>query len=183
MILSEEHKRSLRDIEGDIDNDSDTNLQACLKESDNSTRAIVKELLPPAEAFGTNKPSMLELLDVAFKKEMIPGMIRNLRGLNRIGIFVRDVVRENYRNGVLFDFSNAWTVPHPNLTSHIVEKIMDVSTGPHIDAWQLDELIDAWNKVHPHEEPIVCYSFCFRDSYRQFNQLISISERPAHACL
>jgi hypothetical protein len=43
---------------------------------------------------------------------MCPNMKRGLQTLHRLGIYVMDVRPDNYREGLLLDFSVAWTKPH-----------------------------------------------------------------------
>lgn len=154
-MLGEEHKRNFKAQTYEDDEHWDIDRQRSPEDMNRPIQAIVKELLQPPKIPNQTKLTQFELFDFQFTREIVPKMARNLRGLNRNGIFVRDVVAENYRNGTLFDFSSTGTAPHPYLTSHIVEKIMDWNTGPHIDAYQFDELIDLWNEKHPGEEPIV----------------------------
>src|SRR5438034_4780380 len=60
-------------------------------------RGIVKDSISETAPFQTN---------------MIRKMKHDILELNKMGIYVKDVRPENYRNGVLLDFSVAWTRPH-----------------------------------------------------------------------
>ncbi|XP_044720119.1 kinetochore sim4 complex subunit FTA2 domain-containing protein [Hirsutella rhossiliensis] len=42
----------------------------------------------------------------------LPRNLRDLRSLHSMGIFVRDIKEDNYRDGKLVDFGTAWTEPH-----------------------------------------------------------------------
>ncbi|KAI9763375.1 MAG: hypothetical protein M1840_000567 [Geoglossum simile] len=63
-------------------------------------RAIVKELVS----------------DVPSTFEMVQKMGADLENLNKIGIFARDIRRDNYRGGRFADFSASWTFPHVMLS-------------------------------------------------------------------
>lgn len=39
-------------------------------------------------------------------------MLRDLKKLREIGIYQRDLYERNYKDGLLVDFSIAWTKPH-----------------------------------------------------------------------
>ena len=60
-------------------------------------------------------------------------MLRDLKRLRRAGIYQRDVFTRNYLEGLLVDFSVAWTAPHwslevlgePNLTDQKDQELYD----------------------------------------------------------
>lgn len=60
-------------------------------------RAIVKELL---------------LEDYPLTEKVLNKMLRDLLRMRRLGVYPRDVVARNYKNGLLVDFSCAMTKPH-----------------------------------------------------------------------
>lgn len=62
-----------------------------------SFRAIIKELVTDP---------------VPFRKNMVRGMLADLRSLRNMTVFVRDIRADNYCGGKLVDFSVSWTVPH-----------------------------------------------------------------------
>ncbi|RWA06075.1 hypothetical protein EKO27_g9031 [Xylaria grammica] len=47
-----------------------------------------------------------------FSEQMIPQMLQNLKTLHRYGIIHQGIHEDNYREGLLIDFSTALTVPH-----------------------------------------------------------------------
>ena len=51
-------------------------------------------------------------------------MLRDLKKLNRIGVFPFDASIRNWRNGKIFDFSWSMTLPHVQLSYGIFSKKM-----------------------------------------------------------
>ncbi|KAF5650106.1 uncharacterized protein FTJAE_671 [Fusarium tjaetaba] len=68
--------------------------------------AIVKEWIP--------LPGSQAMPFVLTQKQMrsLPQLLRNLHGLHKSGIVVRDLKMQQYLDGKLADFSFAWTIPH-----------------------------------------------------------------------
>ncbi|KAF5634641.1 hypothetical protein F52700_5834 [Fusarium sp. NRRL 52700] len=68
--------------------------------------AIVKEWIP--------LPGSQVMPYVLTQKQMrsLPQLLRNLHGLHKSGIVVRDLKMQQYLDGKLVDFSFAWTIPH-----------------------------------------------------------------------
>lgn len=64
------------------------------------------ETRPPLKAI------VKELIDtkIPFTPNMIPSMIRNLHTMHEVGIFVGDVHKRQYLNGLMFDFGRSKTV-------------------------------------------------------------------------
>lgn len=60
-------------------------------------RAIVKELA--SQDSGVNSKNIGKIL-------------KNIKQLNKLEIYNRDIRRENFREGKLVDFGSAWTEPH-----------------------------------------------------------------------
>jgi len=92
-------------------------------------RAVVKDLIPDP---------------TPFTAKMCPSMKRGLQILHRLGIYVMDVRPDNYREGLLLDFSVAWTRPHlmlyakKRLAEHIKADLED-------DSIYFDLMIDEAN--------------------------------------
>ena len=89
-------------------------------------RAIVKELMAPGPTF---------------LPEHIPNMYRALKTLNRIGVYPDDIAARNYRNGQLFDFSAAMTIPHVQLSYGIFDK-KEVQWQMRSDLAEFDQMIE-----------------------------------------
>ncbi|KAI0423495.1 hypothetical protein F5Y09DRAFT_348856 [Xylaria sp. FL1042] len=81
-----------------------------------------------------------------FAPEHVPKMLRNLKLLHRYGILHQDIQRENYKNGLLLNFSTAQTVPHYmlNVEFGYAEK-EDIYRSELNEALNFDEMIDEWN--------------------------------------
>ncbi|MCJ1359470.1 MAG: hypothetical protein MMC33_009472 [Icmadophila ericetorum] len=77
-----------------------------------SFRAIVKDLIKDKASFRTKD---------------LNRMVKDLRALRKMPVFVRDIREDNYRGGKLLDFSVAWTPPHVMLDTRIrdVEQIAE----------------------------------------------------------
>ena len=106
-----------------------------------SFRAIVKELIEDPTPF-TNI--------------MIDGMLRDLKSLRKIAVFVRDVRESNYKGGKLVDFSVSWTAPHIMLSDRLFD---DEDIFQEID-WELklfDDMIEesripTWVRATPNKK-------------------------------
>lgn len=106
-----------------------------------SFRAIVKDLIED---------------QTPLSKIMIGRMLKDLKSLRRMALFVRDVKESNYKGGKLVDFSVSWTAPHIMLSDRlfnykdIVEEI----------GWELtlfdtmieDSKIPTWVRATPNKE-------------------------------
>lgn len=82
-------------------------------------------------------------------------LIKSIKELHRVGILNRDINNANIVRGLFLDLSCAWTTPHPCLSTKQIEK----SRNPFdqvglIDAYDVDGLIDDWNKYHSFGERI-----------------------------
>ncbi|KAK6083195.1 hypothetical protein SCUP234_04023 [Seiridium cupressi] len=82
-------------------------------------------------------------------------LIQNMKTLHRAGILNRDINNSNVVMGKFLEFSSAWTVPHPCLSTELI----DADVGPvgqlgMCDAHRVDGLIEKWNQYHPSKEPI-----------------------------
>lgn len=100
---------------------------------------LVKDLLPES---------------TPFESRMIPRMIKDIHDYHRYGIFVGDIREDNYRGGIIFDLSRAKTVPHPELTPDVVNKLIYfgyTDEVPHVDDEDMDTMIDNWNNKHGEE--------------------------------
>ncbi|KAK8016785.1 hypothetical protein PG993_014974 [Apiospora rasikravindrae] len=76
-------------------------------------------------------------------------LVRGLKQIQKSGILVRDINAGNVLNGRLIEFSQAWTVPHPVLVKEKMdEEILPFYEGAFLDASQVDDLIDWWNREH-----------------------------------
>jgi kinetochore complex Sim4 subunit Fta2 len=90
-------------------------------------RALVKELV---------------ISDPELTDPVIKSMIRELKALNSLGIYVRDISIHNYKGGHVVDFSSSFTRPHFNLRRTIrpAWRITQFTEG---DLHQFDEMIEA----------------------------------------
>ncbi|KAM5348994.1 hypothetical protein ACJ41O_008817 [Fusarium nematophilum] len=74
---------------------------------DEPVMAIVKDWLSGEEGTDDEKTQK-----AAQASKHFPRMLRNLRDLHKCGIVVRDIQAQQYIDGILVDFSFAWTIPH-----------------------------------------------------------------------
>ena len=82
-------------------------------------------------------------------------LIKSLKALHRIGILNRDINNSNITKGLFLDFSTAWTTPHPCLETRQIEAARDPYDQLGLtDAYDVDDLIDQWNKCHPFSKRI-----------------------------
>ncbi|KAF2650600.1 hypothetical protein K491DRAFT_761601 [Lophiostoma macrostomum CBS 122681] len=72
--------------------------------------------------------------------ELIPLMRRELKALNRFGIYVMDVKWRNYKGGHLVDFSSAWTKPHHEFRRDI-NSAEDIAMLKEIDLVAFEEMV------------------------------------------
>lgn len=79
--------------------------------------AIVKDLID----IGT-RVDTIPHMSKHINNKVLPKMVRGLRKMHQIGIWVRDIHYKNYHAGVLFNFSYAvLTMPHPYLKRELME--------------------------------------------------------------
>lgn len=106
-----------------------------------SFRAIVKDLIED---------------QTPFTPIMIDRMLRDLKSLRRMALFVRDVKESNYKGGKLVDFSVSWTAPHIMMSDRLFE---DEDIEQELD-WELtlfdnmieDSKIPTWVRATPNKE-------------------------------
>ena len=55
--------------------------------------------------------------EISFDQCAIKSMLRDLMSMRKLGLFVRDIKEQNYREDKLIDFSVSWTVPHIMLSN------------------------------------------------------------------
>lgn len=88
--------------------------------------------------------------DTFFNRAMVPRMRRNIKDLNKVGIIVYDVRKENFLDGIIIDFSQAYTVPHLELDIHSdaadLEEVYELCAR---DYACFDTMMDEWNIMHP----------------------------------
>ena len=71
-----------------------------------------------------------------------PRMLKDLEILRSLGIFQRDVYARNYKNGLLVDFSLAWTKPHWHWDLlNTKEKERQLRNRQDEELFQFDEMI------------------------------------------
>ncbi|KAI8725507.1 hypothetical protein NCS52_00122000 [Fusarium sp. LHS14.1] len=75
-------------------------------------KGIAKDWVEPAKYWReTDIPS--HRIDSILTASHFPRMLEDLHEIHRCGIVIRDMSISQYVNGVLVDFSMAWTMPHP----------------------------------------------------------------------
>ncbi|KAI1082004.1 kinetochore Sim4 complex subunit FTA2-domain-containing protein [Whalleya microplaca] len=94
---------------------------------------------------------------ITFTGRMVPGMIEDLFSTLQVGIFNGDIREENYLNGVMVDFGNARTVPHPRLTvEYIASREGFCGYDPKEDEIAFDQMIDDYNEGAAwHKRPLI----------------------------
>ncbi|CAJ2510791.1 Uu.00g064160.m01.CDS01 [Anthostomella pinea] len=101
-------------------------------------RAVVKDLID------SSVPN--------FTRKMVPGMMKDLEGMHRIGIYTGGDLREDaYLNGKLVDFSRAQTVPDERMGG---SKMLTDRDDAAMNFTVFDCIIDRWNEEHPPREQI-----------------------------
>ena len=106
-----------------------------------SFRAIVKDLIED---------------QTPFTEMMVNRMLRDLKSLRRMALYVRDVKESNYKGGKLVDFSVSWTQPHIMLS----DRLFDLEAIKQDIDWELalfDEMIEdskipTWVRATPNKE-------------------------------
>lgn len=89
---------------------------------------------------------------INFLPHMIRRMAKNIISYHNVGIYLQDIYKENYLDGILFDLSRAVTVPHPDLTPVVVKQLFDIGLStetPNTDYQYFDNMIDDWNHENP----------------------------------
>ena len=97
MFLSKEGEAYLEDQGIDLGRDTLDNKLLKATGGQGRIRAIVKDLEPG---------------DVTINAQNLRKALTNIRLLNKLKIYNRDVRAENFKNGYLVDFGSAWTEPH-----------------------------------------------------------------------
>ncbi|KAM0432228.1 hypothetical protein ACHAPT_004766 [Fusarium lateritium] len=113
-------------------------------------KGIVKDWVEPAtyEGYTALVPYAIDsLISYPHFRRMLEG----LHEIHRCGIVVRDMSISQYVNGVLVDFSMAWTMPHPFGPGRGMEPSW---TFQSLAAWDLvcfqTKVIDWWNELRHH---------------------------------
>ena len=122
---------------------SDEPLWGIVKEVEEAT--ITKKPLPGKDPEDHD-------MELTINNITIPKMIRNLRKMHQVGIWVRDCHQGNWRNGRVIDFSSALTMPHPYMTREIMDEKVPFEESLIADGLSMDELVDWWNENHPREK-------------------------------
>lgn len=87
-------------------------------------RAIVKKLA--SSNSGLNKDS-------------VGRMLKNIRELNRLKIYNKDIRKDNFRDGKLVDFGSSWTEPHCFMGDSNILNATETRIG---DLVRFDEMVD-----------------------------------------
>lgn len=108
-------------------------------------KGIVKDWVEPAKyKGGTAIPS--HRLDCMLSVSHFPRMLKELHEIHQCGIVIRDMSISQYVNGILVDFSMAWTMPHPFGPGGGLEPAWTFQSWA---AWDLfcfqTKVIDIWN--------------------------------------
>ena len=102
-------------------------------------------------------------------------MIRNLRKMHQVGIWVKDCHRGNWCNGRMIDFSSALTMPHPYMTREIMDNKVPFEESLIVDGLMLDELVDWWNDNHPREKDKIHMRMLSNWDYRLKTRIGSVN--------
>jgi hypothetical protein len=89
-------------------------------------RALVKDLVE-------SDPEMTDSL--------LKSMIRELKALNSMKIYVKDISVQNYKGGHLVDFSSSWTEPHFMFQKNI-RSPREIARFRKEDLYTFDEMIE-----------------------------------------
>lgn len=102
-----------------------------------------------------------------FTNKTLPKMVRGLRKMHQVGIWVRDIHYKNYHAGGLIDFSYALTMPNPYLKREIMEDREKIPPEESLimDAIYMDEII-YWNRHHPRAADKVWVRMLPSEEYR-----------------
>jgi Kinetochore Sim4 complex subunit FTA2 len=106
-------------------------------------RALVKDLVE---------------IDPPITKALLKRMLRDLKALNRLKIYVMDIAIRNYKGGKIVDFSSSWTEPNFMFREDVRSKI-EIRQFRGEDAFEFDEMIgemnvSIWNRASRNEEYI-----------------------------
>lgn len=105
---------------------------------------IVKDWVAPRAPLQTPSPDDWE--NRMPQPSQMPAMLRDLHEMHRIGIVNRDINPAQYIDGVLLDFSKAWTIPHALGPE---SGILPFWTFPSMAAWDLwsfqQFIVKDWN--------------------------------------
>lgn len=118
-------------------------------------RAIVKDFVPT---------------DIHFTMKMVSRMRRDLSRLRKLGIYTRDIRKENYVGGKLVDFSSSWTVPHIMLMGEFRDAA-DVNED-------LDLELDLFNEMVEDEEAELGQLAAPRPEHREKPDLFDQTAEP-----
>lgn len=103
LFLQERDAQLLREKGVDLDDDAVDNQLLRVNKEGGRVRAIVKEFVPGDAGINTDR-SLRKIL-------------RDIRSLNKLGIYVRDIRADNFRAGQLVNFGLSHTEPHCVLDS------------------------------------------------------------------
>ncbi|RSL61770.1 hypothetical protein CEP54_006094 [Fusarium duplospermum] len=113
-------------------------------------KGIVKDWVEPAR-YEYESDIPLHKIDNILCVSHFPRMLEELHEIHRCGIVIRDMSISQYVNGILVDFSMAWTMPHPLGPGGGLEPSW---TFQSIAAWDLycfqTKVIDLWNDYLKH---------------------------------
>ena len=87
-------------------------------------RAIVKELA--SQDSGVNSKTLAKIL-------------RDIKELNRLEIYNRDILKDNFKDGMLVDFRSSWTEPHCFMHSADKEEPREMRLG---DLVMFDNMVE-----------------------------------------
>ncbi|KAJ4314501.1 hypothetical protein N0V84_008842 [Fusarium piperis] len=109
-------------------------------------KGIVKDWVEPARYEGESDIPP-QKIDNILAVSHFPRMLEELHEIHRCGIVIRDVSISQYVNGVLVDFSLAWTIPHPFGPGGGIEPSWTFQSLAALDLFQFQvKVIDLWNK-------------------------------------
>ena len=129
ILLPDEHRRILEESGIDLQEDclDGADTEPHTPEATNGlrrVRAIVKELA--SQDSGVNTKSIGKILG-------------DIKQLNELGIYHRDIRRHNFKDGKLVDFGSAWTEPHCFMHSADTEEPGETRLG---DLVMFDNMVD-----------------------------------------
>lgn len=108
-------------------------------------KGIVKDWVEPARYEGESDIPPYKI-DNILAVSHFPRMLEELHEIHRCGIVIRDVSISQYVNGVLVDFSMAWTMPHPFGPGRGLEPSWTFQSLAALDLFHFqDKVIDLWN--------------------------------------
>jgi hypothetical protein len=110
LFLPERDMQILRKKGIDLDEDNVNDKLLQVNQEDGRVRAIVKDFVPGDSGVNTKN---------------LRGILRDIRALNKLGIYIGDVRADNFKGGKLVDFGSSSTVPHCIMESLDQEGLMD----------------------------------------------------------